>query len=94
MIYGYLPLTDHYLAHFRRAEGQVRGLQCMVSEGEYRIDILTQMSVVQSTLRAVTLEFLEDHMDHCVISATRESDEAGHEKIQETTHAVIELMES
>ncbi|ENO18268.1 metal-sensitive transcriptional regulator [Schaalia cardiffensis] len=94
MTYGYSSSTDRYLARLRRIEGQVRGLQRMVSEGEYCIDILTQMSAVQSALHAVALGLLEDHMNHCVINAAKESDEAGREKIQEATHAIARLVKS
>ena len=94
MTYGYSSSTDRYLARLRRIEGQVRGLQRMVSEGEYCIDILTQMSAVQSALHAVALGLLEDHMNHCVINAAKESDKAGREKIQEATHAIARLVKS
>lgn len=94
MAYGYSSSTDRYLARLRRIEGQVRGLQRMVSEGEYCIDILTQMSAVQSALHSVALGLLEDHMNHCVINAAKESDEAGREKIQEATKAIARLVKS
>lgn len=94
MAYGYSSSTDRYLARLRRIEGQVRGLQRMVSEGEYCIDILTQMSAVQSALHSVALGLLEDHMNHCVINAAKESDEAGREKIEEAAKAIARLVKS
>lgn len=94
MPHGYSDSTDRYLARLRRIEGQVRGLQRMVSEGEYCIDILTQMSAVQSALDSVAIGLLEDHMNHCVVNAAKESDEAGREKIHEATRAIARLVKS
>ena len=94
MAYGYSASTDRYLARLRRIEGQVRGLQRMVSENEYCIDIITQMSAVQSALDSVAIGLLEDHMNHCVVNAAKESDEAAHEKIEEATKAIARLIKS
>ena len=70
----------------RRIEGQVRGLQRMVEEDKYCIDILTQVSSVQAALKAVGLGLLDDHVRHCV----RESIEkgSGDQKIEELMAAV------
>lgn len=94
MAHGYSASTDRYLARLRRIEGQVRGLQRMVSDDEYCIDILTQMSAVQSALDSVAIGLLEDHMNHCVVNAAKESDEAGKEKIEEATKAIARLIKS
>lgn len=94
MTRGYENTTDRYLARLRRIEGQIRGLQRMVSEGDYCIDILTQMSAVQSALDSVAIGLLEDHMNHCVVNAAKESDEAGREKIEEATKAIARLIKS
>lgn len=94
MTRGYENTTDRYLARLRRIEGQVRGLQRMVSEGDYCIDILTQMSAVQSALDSVAIGLLEDHMNHCVVNAAKESDEVGREKIEEATKAIARLIKS
>ena len=94
MTRGYENTTDRYLTRLRRIEGQVRGLQRMVSEGDYCIDILTQMSAVQSALDSVAIGLLEDHMNHCVVNAAKESDEAGREKIEEATKAIARLIKS
>ena len=94
MAYGYSASTDRYLARLRRIEGQVRGLQRMVSENEYCVDIITQMSAVQSALDSVAIGLLEDHMNHCVVHAAKESDEAAHEKIEEATKAIARLIKS
>nr|WP_131333446.1 metal-sensitive transcriptional regulator [Schaalia vaccimaxillae] len=94
MAHGYSEATDQYLARLRRIEGQVRGLQRMVSEDGYCIDILTQVSAVQSALDSVALCLLKDHMTHCVVDAARKSDEAAAEKIDEATKAIARLVKS
>ena len=71
-MYGYTPDKDKYLARLRRIEGQVRGLQKMVEDDKYCIDILTQVSAVTSALQSVALGLLEDHLGHCVAQATAE----------------------
>ena len=67
--HGYHGNTENHLARLRRIEGQVRGLQRMISQGEYCIDILTQVSAVQSALDSVAVNLLKDHMNHCVVTA-------------------------
>ena len=61
MAHGYTEETEHYLKRLRRIEGQLRGLQRMVAEDTYCIDVLTQISAVQSALDSVALGLLEDH---------------------------------
>ena len=92
MAHGYSSSTDQYLARLRRIEGQVRGLQRMVTQDEYCIDILTQVTVVQSALDAVAIGLLHDHLAHCVVDAARQSDEAAHEKIEEAAKAIARLV--
>lgn len=70
--HGYHGNTENHLARLRRIEGQVRGLQRMISQGEYCIDILTQVSAVQSALDSVAVNLLKDHMNHCVVTAARD----------------------
>ena len=65
---------DAYLKRLRRIEGQVRGLQRMVEEEKYCIDILTQVSAMTKALQAVSLGLLEEHMNHCVVDAARAGD--------------------
>jgi CsoR family transcriptional regulator, copper-sensing transcriptional repressor len=69
------------LTRLRRIEGQVRGIQRMLEEDKYCVDILTQISGVQSALQQVGLKVLEDHLLHCVTDAIR--DDNGEEKIRE-----------
>ena len=94
MTHGYTEETEHYLKRLRRIEGQLRGLQRMVAEDTYCIDVLTQISAVQSALDSVALGLLEDHMNHCVVTAARESDEAAQAKVDEAAAAIARLIKS
>ena len=91
---GYRGTKDDYLARLRRVEGQVRGLQRMVEQDTYCIDVLTQVSAVTRALQAVSLGLLEDHVAHCVVDAARESDEAAAEKVREAADAIARLVRS
>ncbi|HEY5906130.1 MAG TPA: metal-sensitive transcriptional regulator [Actinomycetota bacterium] len=73
----------------RRIEGQVRGLQRMVEEDAYCIDILTQLSSVQAALRAVGMGLLDDHVRHCVRESIEQG--SGEAKIEELMAAVGRL---
>ena len=66
---GYAATKDQLLTRLRRVEGQVRGLQGMVDDDRYCIDVLTQISAVQAALDKVALGLLDDHAHHCVIGA-------------------------
>ena len=66
----------------------------MVSEDSYCIDVLTQISAVQSALDSVALGLLQDHMNHCVVHAAKRSDEEGREKVEEATRAIARLVKS
>ena len=94
MAVWYSGSTDQYLTRLRRIEGQVRGIQRMVSDGEYCIDVITQISAIQSALDSVALGLLQDHINHCVIHAAKQSDEEGREKVEEATKAIARLVKS
>jgi CsoR family transcriptional regulator, copper-sensing transcriptional repressor len=64
---GYTPTKDQLLKRLRRIEGQVRGIQRMVEEDRYCIDILQQMSAAQAALDKVALGLLNDHVNHCMV---------------------------
>ena len=85
-VYGYGPKKKEFQDRLRRIEGQVRGLQRMVDEDRYCIDILTQVNSVTSALKAVAMGLLDEHVRHCV----RESIERGEgdEKMEELMSAV------
>jgi DNA-binding FrmR family transcriptional regulator len=86
---GYTATKDQLQARLRRIEGQVRGIQGMVDEDRYCIDVLTQISAVQAALDKVALGLLDDHAAHCVLGAAPESRD---EKTQELMAAVARLM--
>jgi DNA-binding FrmR family transcriptional regulator len=67
--HGYSANKDAVLRRVRRIEGQVRGIEKMVDEERYCIDVVTQVTAVQAALDKVALELLEDHAQHCVIGA-------------------------
>jgi DNA-binding FrmR family transcriptional regulator len=88
---GYSMTRDEYLTRLRRIEGQVRGLQRMVSEDQYCIDILTQVSSVTKALQGVAVGLLDEHMHHCVMEAAAKGDDS---KVTEATAAIERLIRS
>jgi len=93
-VYGYAENKDDYLMRLRRIEGQVRGLQRMVDEDTYCIDILTQVSAVTKALQAVAIGLLEDHLGHCVVQAIETGGEGASAKISEASDAIARLVRS
>jgi DNA-binding FrmR family transcriptional regulator len=67
--HGYSATKEQLLKRLRRIEGQVRGIEGMVEEDRYCIDVLTQISAVQAALDKVALGLLDDHAQHCVMDA-------------------------
>ena len=92
--HGYIHRKDDYLKRLRRIEGQARGLQRMVEEEKYCIDILTQVSAMTKALQAVSLGLLEEHMQHCVLDAARTGEAEGRAKIEEAVEAIARLVRS
>ncbi|PZE87292.1 metal-sensitive transcriptional regulator [Curtobacterium sp. MCBD17_032] len=92
--HGYISAKDDYRKRLRRIEGQARGLQRMVEDEEYCIDILTQVSAMTKALQAVSMGLLEDHLRHCVTDAVAQGGPAAEEKIQEASLAVKRLLRS
>jgi len=93
-VYGYAENKDDYLIRLRRIEGQVRGLQRMVDEDTYCIDILTQVSAVTKALQAVAIGLLEDHLGHCVVQAIETGGDGASAKISEASDAIARLVRS
>lgn len=91
---GYSSTKDDLLLRLRRIEGQVRGLQRLVDEDTYCIDVLTQISSVTKALQGVGVGLLEDHIRHCVRDATADDGQAGDTKIEEAVTAVRRLLRS
>jgi len=90
--YGYATDKPALLGRLRRIEGQVRGLQRMVEEDVYCIDVLTQISAATRALQAVAVSLLESHLAHCVVAAAREGDPAP--KVKEASDAIARLVRS
>lgn len=93
-VVGYQDRKVQLAKRLRRIEGQVRGVQRMVAEDTYCIDVLTQISAATKALQAVALELLEDHLSHCVAEAVAEGGEAGELKVREATAAIARLVRS
>ena len=86
---GYSATKDQLLKRLRRVEGQVRGVQGMVEDDRYCIDVLTQIQAVQAALDKVALGLLDEHARHCVVGAEGDSQA---EKTDELMAAVGRLM--
>jgi DNA-binding FrmR family transcriptional regulator len=91
---GYGKDKKSILLRLRRIEGQIRGLQRMVDDDTYCIDVLTQVSAVTHALQAVALGLLEDHMGHCVAEAIERGGPEAAEKVREASEAVARLVRS
>ena len=85
---------DDYLKRLRRIEGQARGLQRMVEEEQYCIDILTQISAMTKALQSVALGLLDEHMAHCVVDAVRDGQYEAEIKLKEASDAIARLVRS
>jgi DNA-binding FrmR family transcriptional regulator len=91
---GYSHDKNSYLRRLRRIEGQVRGLQRMIEEDKYCIDILTQVSAATKALQAVALGLLEEHLGHCVTEAVAQGGDEAAEKVREASEAIARLVRS
>lgn len=87
---GYVQHKSDLEARLRRIEGQIRGLQKMVQEERYCIDVLTQVNAVKAALESVALLLLRDHTEQCVAEAIRAGE--GKDKVRELTDAVERLV--
>ncbi|NGZ99534.1 metal-sensitive transcriptional regulator [Nocardioides sp. W3-2-3] len=91
---GYITEKQALLNRLRRVEGQVRGLQRMVEEDTYCIDILTQVSAATKALENVALSLLDEHVRHCVMDAARVDGREADRKLTEATAAIARLVRS
>ncbi|MFI9554560.1 metal-sensitive transcriptional regulator [Nonomuraea endophytica] len=91
---GYTENKQEHLRRLRRIEGQARGLQRMVEDDKYCIDILTQVSAATSALQSFALALLEEHMAHCVAEATQKGGEEAQLKVKEAADAIARLVRS
>ena len=91
--HGYAADKQQLLARLRRIEGQVRGLQRMIDDDTYCIDVLTQLAAVSKGLQGVGVHLLHDHLQHCVAGAAGDEHRTG-ELVDEATRAVERLLRS
>jgi DNA-binding FrmR family transcriptional regulator len=91
---GYTEDKDTYLRRLRRIEGQVRGLQAMVEEDRYCIDVLTQISAATRALQEVAIGLLDQHLGHCVREAIESGGPEADAKVAEASQAVARLVRS
>lgn len=92
--HGYSASKENYAKRLRRIEGQVRGIAKMIDEDKYCIDILTQISAVNSALQSVALGLLEEHLNHCVTQAVAEGGADADTKLAEASAAIARLVRS
>lgn len=91
---GYADNREAVQRRLRRIEGQVRGLQRMVDEDTYCIDVLTQVSAATRALESVALLLLDEHLNHCVADAVATGGDSADEKIKEASAAIARLVRS
>ena len=91
---GYTADKEALVKRLKRIEGQVRGLQRMVEDDTYCIDVITQVSATTKALQSVALLLLEDHLGHCVAHALVEGGGVADDKIKEASDAVARLVKS
>ncbi|GAA5146777.1 metal-sensitive transcriptional regulator [Nocardioides marinquilinus] len=91
---GYLSRKDDYLKRMKRIEGQVRGIERMIENDTYCIDVLTQVSAVTKALQAVALGLVDEHMSHCVLDAARAGGPEAEAKLREASDAIRRLVKS
>ncbi len=93
-MHGYTANKDDYVKRLRRIEGQTRGLQKMIDDDKYCIDILTQVSAVTKALQSVALGLLEEHMAGCMVDAAKAGGLEADAKVKEAADAIARLVRS
>jgi DNA-binding FrmR family transcriptional regulator len=91
---GYASRKDDYLKRMRRIEGQVRGIERMIDNDTYCIDILTQVAAATKALQAVALGLVDEHMSHCVLDAAKAGGPEAEAKLKEASAAIARLVKS
>ena len=92
-MHGYTADKQAYLNRLRRIEGQIRGIQRMVDEDVYCIDVLTQVAAATKALQTVALGLVSDHLHHCVAEAASDP-ELLDTKLDEASTAIARLVKS
>ncbi|MEA3055076.1 MAG: CsoR family transcriptional regulator, copper-sensing transcriptional repressor [Actinomycetota bacterium] len=91
---GYTDRKDAVQKRLRRIEGQVRGVQRMVDDDKYCIDVLDQVAAITRALQAVAIELVDDHLSHCVADAVAQGGDAADAKVAEASAAIARLVRS
>jgi len=91
---GYTHDKDEHLTRRRKIEGQIRGLQRMVEDDNYCIDILTQVSAATGALQSFSLGLLYEHLGHCVVEAAQKGGPEVDRKVREASDAMARLVRS
>ena len=92
--HGYSADKSRYLSRLRRVEGQTRGVQRMISEDQYCIDIITQISAMTSVLENISLHLLNDHIHSCVADAATQSGPQAEATLDEAMKAIRKIVKS
>jgi DNA-binding FrmR family transcriptional regulator len=93
-MHGYENIKEELGVRLRRIEGQIRGLQRMVDDDAYCIDIVTQVSSATSALRSVALSLMDEHLSHCVSEAAAQGGPVANAKVAEASAAIARLVRS
>lgn len=93
-MHGYTANRDDVLKRLRRIEGQVRGLQRLVEEDTYCIDVLTQVSATTKALQSFALTMMDDHLQSCVADAIAQGGDQAQDKIAEASQAIARMVRS
>ncbi len=93
-MFGYGETKDVYRKRLRRIEGQIRGLEAMIEDDRYCIDILTQVSAATRALQSVALALVDDHLSHCVREAIDAGGPDADAKVAEASAAIARLVRS
>ncbi|WP_244905344.1 metal-sensitive transcriptional regulator [Streptomyces agglomeratus] len=93
-VHGYTANKDDVLKRLRRIEGQVRGLQRLVEEDTYCIDVLTQVSATTKALQSFALTMMDDHLQSCVADAIAQGGDQAQDKIAEASQAIACMVRS
>jgi DNA-binding FrmR family transcriptional regulator len=91
---GYTMERDDYLKRLRRIEGQVRGIQRMIEEDTYCIDVLTQIAAATKALQSVSVGLLDEHVRHCVRNAAADDPAKADEMVEEAIRAIERLVKA
>ena len=93
-MHGYAARRDELQSRLRRIEGQIRGLQKMLDEDRYCIDVLTQISSTTRALQGVAVTLLDEHVRHCVRDAIDQGPETADEKVDEALEVIARLIKN